>query len=92
MAATLWYYAKAHPDIAKIVFASIKIEVATTYIEQLAAATDASTRKQKDLEHIFQQLGQINGVRNYIVHYGTIWVAEGRGLKINLILVVTQDH
>lgn len=80
---TLWHYAKTPPDIGKIVFASAKIEVSSTFIKQLAAATGTPKELLDDLEYILQQLAIINGNRNHIVHYGASAIAEGQGFVTN---------
>lgn len=80
---TLWHYAKTVPEIAKIVFSGVKIDVSSTYIKQLAAATKAPQDRIDDLADVLQQLGIINGVRNMVVHYGARSVAEGHGIATN---------
>lgn len=77
---TLWHYAKTTPEIAKIVFAGTKVEGGSTYIKQLAAATNATQELQDDLTDVLQQVGIINGVRNRILHYGATSVAEGNAV------------
>jgi hypothetical protein len=74
---TLWHYAKTQPEMGKIIFAGSKIEACSTYIKQLAAASNADKELRDDLEGVLQQLGIINGVRNKVIHYGAESVAEG---------------
>jgi hypothetical protein len=81
---TLWRYAQTKPEIAKVIFAGSRIDIASAYIKQLAAAT-ATTDQRADLENVLQQLGIINGVRNAGVHYGATSVAEGRAVVSNAL-------
>jgi hypothetical protein len=82
---TLWAYAKTRPNIAKVIFASTKIDQGSTLIKQLAEATDASETLRDDLEKVTQQLGIINGVRNAILHYGAKSIAEGNAIVSNAL-------
>jgi hypothetical protein len=79
---TLWHYAKTSPEMAKIVFAGVRIELGSTYIRQLAAITRAPRELRDDLEDVLQQLGIINGVRNAILHYGTETESVAKGNAI----------
>ena len=82
VALTLWHYAKTSPEIAKVVFAGTKTDVASTYLKQLAKATGASKELRDDLEDVLQQLGIINGARNAILHYGAEPESVARGNAI----------
>lgn len=79
---TLWHYAKTSPEIAKIVFAGTKIEQGSTYIKQLAHATEATQELRDDLEDVLQHLGVVNGVRNAILHYGAEPESVAKGKAI----------
>jgi hypothetical protein len=76
---TLRAYAKTTPAISKVIFAGIKVDVGTNYIKQLAAAINTPKDICDDLVNVFQQLGTINNVRNGVLHYGAVSIAEGSG-------------
>lgn len=80
---TLRSYAKTPREIANIAFASVKIDVGSTFIKQIAKATGHPQEVLDDLDDIFNQLGIINGARNHILHYGANMVAEGKGYVSN---------
>jgi hypothetical protein len=79
---TLWHYAKTSSEIAKVIFAGTRVESGSTFIKQLAAATNVNQELRDDLEDVLQQLGIINRVRNEILHYGAEpeSVASGRAI------------
>lgn len=77
VALTLRKYAGTKTEVAKVIFASTKIDVGSTQIKQIALATGAPKGARDDLEYVLQQLGIINGARNAILHYGAELVAEG---------------
>jgi hypothetical protein len=77
---TLWHYAKTPPEVAKVAFSGVKVEVGMQYIKQITKATNVEQESRDDLEDVFQQLGIINGVRNDVLHYGADFVAEGRAI------------
>jgi hypothetical protein len=79
---TLWHYAKAPPEIAKVVFSGTKVDVGSQYIKQIASATNVPQELREDLEDVLQQLGIINRARNYIMHYGAEPESVARGNAI----------
>lgn len=82
---TLWAYAKTKPEIAKVIFAGAKIEIGSTYIKQLSEASGAPQEARDDLLDVLQQVGIINGVRNNVLHYGAVSVAEGNAIVSNAL-------
>jgi hypothetical protein len=85
IALTLWMYAKTKPQIAKIIFAGARIDTSSTYIKQLAEATSAPQELRDDLVDVLQQVGIINHVRNYVLHYGATSVAEGNAIVSDVL-------
>jgi hypothetical protein len=82
---TLWHYAKTEPKLGKIIFTGSKIETYSTYIKQLSEATDTPKETRDDLTYVLQQLGIINGVRNFVLHYGAESVADGNAIVSNAL-------
>jgi hypothetical protein len=82
---TLWHYAKTKPEIAKVIFSGAKIEAGSSYIKQLAEATSAPESAKEGLGYVLQQLGIVNTVRNYVVHYGATSIAEGPAVVSNAL-------
>lgn len=87
---TLRLYAKTSTEIAKVLFSGVKIELGSTHIKQLAAATNVAQKDQDDLSDVLQQLGIINGVRNGIIHFGASAIAEGKGVVSNALKAKTE--
>jgi hypothetical protein len=80
LSSTLWFYAKTKPEIAKILFSGVRVDVGSTYIKQLAKVTKVKKKHHDELNDVLQQLAAINKVRNVILHHGTKKIASGRGI------------
>lgn len=70
MQRTLWRVAGVSDATAKAVFSGVRTDAAMQYINRVAAAERWSVASKATLQMIFSQLGQINKLRNNILHYG----------------------
>jgi hypothetical protein len=67
---TVWSAARVRVPIAPAIFSGIKIEGCLQYLKRIADAKPWSTEQQSLLEEITNRLGQINKLRNDVLHYG----------------------
>jgi hypothetical protein len=68
----LWRFSGLQP-VASAVLTGIKVEGAMSFINRIADAENWPTEKRDELQYIFSHLGEINKLRNDLLHYGSFW-------------------
>ena len=80
-------FAGVKQPTANAVFSGVRIEAAMSYINRIADAQKWRKEKKARLQIIFTQLGQINKLRNEILHYGSTVQTSGTVLITNKSIV-----
>ena len=88
----LWHYAKTHESIARCVFSGVRVKDGMSFIKKIAEVTGATTKTQRDLKDIFDQLGVITSVRNEIMHHGIQSIADGNAFITNALLAYLPER
>lgn len=80
----LWHLVGVRPPTAQVVFSGVRTDAAMKYINRLADALKWPDKWRGECQFIFSQLGQINLLRNEILHYGSsfetkdIWTVSNK--------------
>jgi hypothetical protein len=67
---TLWNAARVEIPVAPAIFSGLKIEGCLQYLKRIADATEWTENQRTRLEEITNRLGQINRLRNDVLHFG----------------------
>jgi hypothetical protein len=67
----VWDLAGIHPSIAPTILPGLRIETAMSCVNRIADVQQWDKTRRTELEYIFHQLGDINKLRNDILHYGS---------------------
>jgi hypothetical protein len=65
-------------SLAAAIFSGTRTEAAASYIRRIGETENWPEAKIKELEYIFQQLGEITRVRNDILHYGAMPISANK--------------
>jgi hypothetical protein len=66
----VWEFAGLSEPVAKAILPSLRIEMAMSTINRIADTQSWNAEKRAELEDMFWHLGEINKLRNDILHYG----------------------
>lgn len=72
----LWHFSGVKQPTASAVLSGIKIEGAMGLINRIADAEQWSSDRKLELQRVFSHLGEINKLRNDLLHFGAFWEAE----------------
>ena len=70
LASTIWTITTLKPPTAKALFPGIRVHDGISLLKRICAAEGWQPNRASLLEDTCQQLGQINGIRNELLHYG----------------------
>jgi hypothetical protein len=70
---TLWSAARVDIPVAPAIFSGLKVEGCLQYLKRIADAKGWDLNQKSRLEEITNRLGQINKLRNDILHYGVLF-------------------
>lgn len=73
MQEVLRHFAGVTEPIAKAIFSGTRTDGARKFIRRIADATNWPEERKKEWDKIFAQLGEIQFLRNQLVHYGALW-------------------
>jgi hypothetical protein len=73
---SLWHFSGLKQPVASAVLTGTKVEGAMSLINRIADAEDWSAERRAELQYIFSQLGEINKLRNDLLHFGSFWEHE----------------
>lgn len=68
--ALLWHFGEIMPPIAPAILGGVRTDQGMSLINRIAESKKWKKSKRDKLTYVFNQLGQINKLRNDILHYG----------------------
>jgi hypothetical protein len=88
----LRHYTKMTTAAANALLSGVRVDEIKNRFQRLYEAGIISEVDWNDAKPLFQHLGEINGRRNGILHYGAISVAEGLGRVTNANIAHTPQR
>ncbi len=66
----VWHFAGVSTPMAQAIFSNVRVDGAMNLISRIADAQNWSEERRTELRRVFSHLGEINKLRNDILHYG----------------------
>ena len=87
----LHVYAKTKVSVSRALFSGTRVDGAVSFIRRIMEVTEIAKPSREDMEDVLDQIMLINGMRNHLVHYGTI-LPYGHLHISNEDLIVSNEY
>jgi len=92
MQLALWHYANVSPNIGRAVFSGVRADAAMGLINRIAEVEKWGKAKKGELKKLFDHLGEINKLRNDIIHFGTRFESDGSLHVTNAFMALNEGR
>ncbi len=87
----LRHYAKINWDVGAAILSGVRVDTAMSFIKRITEIHDPGEETRIEINDLFQQLAEVNKLRNDIVHYGS-QVRDDVRIVSNRIAAHTHDR